>query len=316
MRQRLRLALAFLLSPWPLVAGSAAGCGGGGNRFADEDAASVADARADGRRDGAGPTDGGPDDDASDAFAWPDCSSKPSGVPTQTIPQIWNASYATETQVWMSGVFVTGVTGGGCTAGQACQIFVQDASYADIALAAKHAIKVFVSAATSTYFTGVRAGDKVDVLGYAWRYTLGGQNENLVQVNVKLPGCFKKVGSGAVSPVTNAPLTSLTVSAYENSYGPLLVTVSDVSGRPDPTPNTTFGVWPTGAFPDGGFPQQSVSPSLMPGSVFSGLYTDGGVARFTSITGVFGTFVPPVDGGTPPKYAEIYPRTTGDIVKP
>jgi hypothetical protein len=315
MRHPLRIVLLCAFVPW--VAGGWLLACGDGTRFADLPDAEqpAADARADAKRDVGAIGDGDLGNDASDAYSWPDCNTKPANVAARTIPQIWSANYTTETEVWVSGVFVTGVSAGACTAGQACQFFVQDGTYPDLASAAKHAIKVFVSANTSSYFTGIRAGDRVDVLGYAWRYNLGGQNELLIQVNAKLPGCFKKVGTGNVSAVTNVPLTSLTVAAYENTYGPVLVQVSDVSGRPDPTPTTTFGIWPTGQFPEAGGPQQSLSPTLLPGAAFSGLYTDGGVARFSTVTGVFGVFVPPVDGGSPPKFAEIYPRTPGEIVK-
>lgn len=78
----------------------------------------------------------------------------------------------------MPGVFVTGVTKGGCVAGSACQIFVQQSeSFADLAAGSQQAIKMFISGNTATHFVGVKVGDKVDVDAWAWRYNLNGQNE-------------------------------------------------------------------------------------------------------------------------------------------
>jgi hypothetical protein len=308
--------LCLSASPW-----LASGCGNGNTGFRDDDGDALAprgDAVSEARARGA---DAGADDaKAGDAPAdgpapWPDCNTQPPNVPTKTIPQIWAANYSTETQVWISGAYVTGVSGGACSAGRACQFFVQDAtSYANLSAAAKHGIKVFVSAATASYFTGVRAGDRVDVMGWAWRYDVSGEHELLVQVNAALPGCFKKVGAGVPTPVAVSDMSPLTVAGYEDTYGPVLVQVSNVSGRPDPTPTTTFGIWPTGAFPEGSIPQQSVSPYFLQNGAFTSLYTDGGVMRFTSITGVFGLFVPASDGGAATKYVEIYPRTMSEIV--
>jgi hypothetical protein len=202
-------------------------------------------------------------------------------------------------------------------AGKACQIFLQaDPSYATIADAAKHAIKVFVSSAVSTHFTGVAVGDRVDALGWAWRYNLDGQHELLLQVNAKLPGCLKTTSSGnALTPIPGVLLSDLTLDRYENTHGPLFVKVSGVSGKPDPSTTTTFGLWTTtdGGFfdagADAGADIVSLSPYFLPGGAFTGL-TAGATTRFASITGVFGLFVP--TGG--PKYLELYPRTAADIV--
>lgn len=244
-----------------------------------------------------------------DGFMWPDCNSMPASAKVSTVPQIWTDNPSKPIETWVSGVYVTAVSGAACAAGTACSLFVQqDTSYPNLAAGAKHGIKVFVSAATSMYFTGIAASDKVDLLGWAWRYNLGGENELVLQVNQQLPGCFKKTGSGTATPVL-AQLTDFSVNAYEQTLGPLLVEVDGVTGTPQ-NPNETFGIYKTGQFNDAGIASvTSLSPFYLAGSVFTTL-TKGQKTNFTRVIGVFGLFVPP-PGTT--KYLEIYPRTSADI---
>ena len=243
-----------------------------------------------------------------DTFNWPDCNTMPASAKVSTLPQIWADDPNKPIETWVSGVYVTAVSNGACMGGTACSIFVQqDLSYASFGAASKHGLKIFVSAATSMYFTGIAVGDKVDLLGWAWRYNLDNENELLLQVNQQLPGCFKKTGSGMATP-TKALLTDFTVNAYEQTAGPVLVEVDGVTGTPQ-NPNETFGIYKTGQFSDAG-PSSvtSLSPFYLPGGVFTTL-TKGMKTNFTRVSGVFGLFVPPTD-----KYLEIYPRTSADIV--
>src|SRR5437868_5602513 len=77
---------------------------------------------------------------------WPTCDAQPAGVPAKTIHEIWQDDPSQPTPVWVSGVFVTGVSQGGCQAGSACQIFVQqDEQYADLAAGSQRALKIFAS---------------------------------------------------------------------------------------------------------------------------------------------------------------------------
>lgn len=253
----------------------------------------------------------------ADVFVWPTCDVKPASAAAKTIPAIWQAAPTTETEVWIEGAYVTAVSLGSCTAGKACQIFLQaDPSYASLASAAKHGIKLFVSSTVAQHFTTVAVGDRVDVLGWAWRYDLDGQNELLVQVNAKLPGCAKTKSKGnTLTPLAGVALSDLTLDKYENTHGPLFVKVANVSGKPDIFLTSTFGLWPTtdgGSFDagsDAGTDIVSLSPYFLPGGTFNGL-TSGMITKFSSVTGVFGLFVP--SGG--PKYLEIYPRSDDDIV--
>jgi hypothetical protein len=234
-------------------------------------------------------------------------------VPEKTILQIWADNYSVETQVWVPGVYVTAVSGGACVAGQSCQIFVQQAeSYPNLVSGAKNGIKLRISGPTAQYFTGIAVGDRIDVLGWAWRYDLGGSNEMVVQVNSVLPGCAFEVGTGAPVPI-NVQLADLTVTAYEQTVGPLLVRLSTVTGKPA-LPTEIFGLWATGVGIGDGGPESLVnaSPFFLSGGAFSGL-TSGQNVNFNSVSGVFAVFVPAVDGGTAPKYKVIYPRTMADM---
>ena len=257
-------------------------------------------------------------DAAADAAAWPTCDAKPASASAKTIPEIWQADPPAPVETWVSGAYVTAISGSSCSANKACQIFLQsDLSYASLAAAAKHGIKLFVSAATAAHFTSVRVGDRVDVLGWAWRYNLDVQHELLLQVSVTTPGCAKTTSSNnALVPLAGVTLADLTLATYENTHGPLFVHVASVLGKPDPSPTATFGLFhPTDAgFPDagadgGGVDIVSLSPFFLPGSTFTGLTPV--LTTFASLTGVFGTFVPK----TGPKYLEIYPRLAGDVVK-
>ena len=189
---------------------------------------------------------------------------------------------------------------------------MQDAeSYTNLAAASKHAIKIFVSSNTSQYFSGVAVGDKIDVLGWAWRYNLDGYNELLVQVNLALPGCFKKVGTGNPTPTT-ATLDDFTPQAYENTMGPVFVKVDAVSGTVQ-APTEIFALRKTGVFSDAGISTlTNLSPFNLKGAAFTGL--PSGATNFTSVTGVFSLYLlSPDAGGT--KYEVLYPRTMADVVK-
>jgi len=252
-----------------------------------------------------------PDDSGA---PWPDCNTMPASAKVKTIPDVWTDNPAKQTETWISGVYVTAISKGACAANEACSFFVQqDLTYANVQAAAHKSIKVFASAATASHFVGLAVGDKVDLLGWAWRYNLDGQNELLLQVNAALPGCFKKVGTGTATPVI-AQLSDFTVNAYEQTLGPVLVEVDGVTGTPQ-NPDETFGLGKTGQFSDAGIQDvTSLSPFYLQGGVFTGL-TKGQKTNFTRVSGVFGLFVPPGDGGAATKYEEIYPRTMADVVQ-
>lgn len=297
----------FAIASTMVSAALFAGCGDGGTTT-DPDG---------GRTDGSTRRDGATLDAPMgfDGAAWPDCSA-PTPSPTAmqtTIADIWAQNYSKPTEVYLSGGLVTGVSAGGCSAGFPCQIFIQDAeSYANLGAAAKHAIKIFASANTAQYFSGVVPGDKIDVLGWAWRYNLDGYNELLVQVNLALPGCFKKVGTGTPTPTT-ATLDDFTPAAYETTHGPVFVKVDAVSGTPQ-QPTEIFALRKTGVFSDAGLSTlTNLSPFFLKGTAFTGL-TPSQSTNFTSVTGVFSLYVlAPDAGGT--KYEVIYPRTMADVVK-
>ncbi len=272
--------------------------------------------------------DSGSDTGSSDAGAWPTCDTQPAMAAAHSIAQVWTANPTTPAETWLSGVYVTAISGGGCVANKACQIFVQsDPSYATLGAAAHNAIKIFISTSTSHYFTSIQVGDKVDALGYAWRYNLTGQNELLVEVNTLFPGCAKKTGTGALAPIPGVKLSDLTLGAYEDTLGPVFVTLAGVSGKYLPPATQTFALFPPnvdagagdagagdgGAGVDAGTTSLvSLSPYFLSGGAFSGL-PSGTITHFTSITGVFGLFIP--SPGAPPKYLELYPRTMGDVVQ-
>jgi hypothetical protein len=296
--------------------------------------ASRRDARAGGDYSGddaSAPTDAYeplPDSPVEDAAGpWPVCNGTiPGNAAASTIPQIWSANYTTPQNVYVAGVWVTSITGSACKAYAACSLFIQqDLSYADLPTGAQHAIRVMVSAAAAQFFATIAAGDKIDVMGYAYRATTGGQNELLIDINATTRGCVNKVGGladGDTLAATPALLTDLTVDGYETTVGPLLVEVDGVSGTVSSTPTKTFKLTQApqdagatdGGGADAGAPNTvSVSPYDLPNNAFTGL--SAGYTTFTSITGVFGMYVPYTsDGGVPMTYVEIYPRSMADLV--
>lgn len=227
----------------------------------------------------------------------------------KTIHEIWQDDPTAPTEVWVPGVYVTAVSNGGCQAGVACQIFVQSAEgFADLAAGSQQAIKLFISANTASHFAGIKPGDRVDVDAFAWRYEVSLQNELLLQVALTLKGCAKVVGTGSPAPVP-VQLTDLTLSAYEDTVGPLLVRVNGVSGKPQ-TPAEIFGLWATGTFSDAGVDSiVSLSPYFLSGGAFNGLQA-GKIHDFTSVTGVFGLFAPTSDPTS--KYKVLYPRADAE----
>jgi hypothetical protein len=264
------------------------------------------------------PADSGPGEAGDAPPPWPSCDAQPTGTTAKTIAQIWTDDPAMPAFDWLSGSIVTAVSQGACSAGKACQIFLQEGTGADLAAVSHHAIKLFVSAKAADRFTGIAPGDKVDVAGYAVRYTLDGQNELLVEVNDLLRGCIKKTGTGSIAavPATLSDLSS--TSAYESTIGPVLVTLTNVSGKPS-TPSAIFGLYPTiGPFDagaDGGTSGiVSLSPYFLSGGAFTGL-TSGTKNDFTSITGVYGMFYPGSgDAGPATKYLVVYPRVMSEVV--
>ncbi len=265
-----------------------------------------------------------PASDAADAAAadadapadWPSCDGKPAGATAATVPELWTANPTTPRSSWVSGVVVTAVSTGGCATHKACQIFVQEESTeTTLAGVARKAIKVFVSAKAAARFTGIVPGDKVDLAGHAFRYTLAGQNELLLQVNDLTRGCIKKTGTGTITPVP-ATLPELgSVAAYETTFGPVLVQLKDVSGNTDSALTNTFGMFPTtGGFEAGAYEVVSLSPYCLPASTFTGITTKTRY-NFATVTGVFGMFAPPpaADGGVASKYLQVYPRSMADL---
>jgi len=308
---------AFLVGVLGALAGAACGSESRAS-FVDE----TPGPDAAGAKDEAAPEDTStpePDTGAdADAGAWPTCDVKPAAASARTIPEIWQADPPAAVETWVAGAYVTAISGSGCSANKACQLFLQsDLSYPSLAAAAKHAIKLFVSAPAASHFTSVRVGDRVDVLGWAWRYNLDVQHELLLQVNAVTRGCAKTTSSNnALVPLSGVTLADLTLDKYENTHGPLLVRVASVRGKPDPSPTATFGLFHAtdaglpDAGGDAGVDIVSLSPFFLPSSSFTGMPSV--LTTFASITGVFGTFVPK----TGPKYLELYPRATVDIVKP
>jgi hypothetical protein len=150
-------------------------------------------------------------------------------------------------------------------------------------------------------------GDKVDV--YAWAERDPTTNELLLEVNLQYQGCAKTVGTGAPVPVV-VTLDDLSISAYEQTLGPLFVEVDGVSGTPQ-TPPEIFALWKTGTFSDAGISTvTNLSPYFLAGGVFTTL-TTGHVHDFNYLRGVFA--VVPI-GSPPVKYEVIYPRVEASDV--
>ncbi len=253
------------------------------------------------------------------APAWPTCDAKPANVPLKTIPEIWADNASVATQVWVPGAYITAISKGACVAGSRCQIFLQaDETYPSFSAGAKHGIRLVVSSTVADKFVGLAVGDKVDVLGHAWRNNQNPpQNELLLDVNKGLPGCAKKVGTGNPQPISGVKLSDLTHDAFENTHGPLLVKVDAVSGKPGPA-NEIFALWNTaGPFVDSGLETVvNASPYFLPDGKFTGLPTDTlTTVKFASISGVFAVYVWSTDAGVGPKYLVLYSRQNTELVK-
>ena len=313
-----------VLGVWCVGSAVAIGCGSGDGDTAPipdagkQDVTAPKDAAPDAPKTDSGSSDGSIKDGSGDGsdgavFVWPDCLTQPVTSQTKSIPQIWADNPVSPKETWISGVYVTAISRGACATNQACQIFLQqDQTYGTLAQGAKHGIKMFISAAASQYFTTLAVGDKVDALGYPSRYTLGGQNELLVEVNSVMPGCAHKTGTGTLTPIPGVFLSDLSVNAYENTVGPLLIKVDALIGTPG-LPGETFGLGTQGfdGGADAGGEIVSLSPFFLPNAAFTGL-VNGQKTKFASVTGVFGLFVPPTDAAVQ-KYLEIYPRTMSDV---
>jgi hypothetical protein len=252
---------------------------------------------------------------------WPTCDTKPAATTATTIAALWATPPAAPTYSWISGAYVTAISGAGCTTSTtaSCQIFLADAtSYADLAAAGKHAIRLLVFPPGSPHFVAPQVGDKVDVAAWGYRNTSGGQNELMLDVSDARRGCIFKTGTGTVAPVT-ATLGQLgTLAAYQDTYGPVLVQLAGVSANTDTTSvsKTTGGLFYPTMFDAGGPTPISVSPFFLSGGTFTG-YTVSTRYDWATLTGVFGIFrpAPAADAGTPPTYLELYPRTMDDLVK-
>ncbi len=249
------------------------------------------------------------------ASSWPDCTTQPAGSPTKIIPDIWADDPSAPEEVWVPGVYVTAVSGGACVDGTACQIFLQqDAGYGSVEEARQHGIKLFASKKTAMHFTGVAVGDKVNVYGHAWRYTVGGQNELLIQVTLASPGCFAHVSSNnTLSPIPLTQLEDVVSEDYETA-GPLFVSVTSnpkSHGKPK-MPAETFGIIDNSLDLEAGTDQLiSLSPTFLTGSAFNGL-SMGTTTHFDTVNGVYGLFVPPNQMPPATKYKEIYVRSDAD----
>jgi hypothetical protein len=240
---------------------------------------------------------------------WPDCLSQPAGSPEKTIPEIWADNPSMLTEAWVPGVFITAISGDGCVAGQACQFFVQqEETYLTLGEATHQSLRVGIAPDASEHFVGLAVGDQVDLYAHAFRDTADGKNELLFLVTGSLPGCANPVGAGDSLPVT-VTLDDLTVEAYEDTIGPVLVRVETVTGNPN-MPAETFALWDTGSMPGGDITTvTSLSPFFLAGGAFVGLTPDD-ITDFTEVVGVFGIFAPPADPLI--KYEEIYARSGAD----
>ncbi|MBK8253434.1 MAG: hypothetical protein IPK82_12305 [Polyangiaceae bacterium] len=243
---------------------------------------------------------------------WPTCQSQPDNVPLATINSIWLENPTMAKEYWVPGVYITGVSGGGCVAGVGCQLFVQQKeTFASIADGSKQALRVNVFPVASEYFVNLNVGDQINLQAYAYRHTQNGQNELFFHVSSALPGCAMKVGSGAPAPVSGLVLADLTVPLYEDVMGPLFIRLDTVSGKTK-LPDQTFALWES--FMPGMQPIEevtSLSPFFLTGSAFTGL-NSAVIYNFTTVDGVFGLFAP--DATPLIKYEEIYIRSMQDVV--
>ena len=245
-------------------------------------------------------------------FPWPDCTSQPTNVPTKAITDLWSENPTTPVQVWMNGIYVTAISSGECVAGTACEIvFQQDLTYPSLQAGAQHAIRAWITTLTSKYFTSLQVGDQVNAMAWAYREDEGGESELILHVDTIEPGCALKIGSGTPTPIAGVTLDDLgSIAAYEQTYGPLLVEVANVTGTPK-QPDQTFGLGDT--FYDGGADDAqivSLSPFYMAGAVFVGF--DAGVkTKFSYVSGVYDEYFNPDASAV--KYLEIGTRTMSDV---
>jgi hypothetical protein len=219
-----------------------------------------------------------------------------------TIHDIWVQNPSTPTEYWLPGVFVTAMSRGACPGGGVCEIFVQQAeTFASLADGSQQAIRIVVSPDEKMYFAGLHVGDQIDVDGFAFRDVA--PNELHLQASALLPGCAKTVGSGNPTPV-QANQGDLTPSAYLNSVGPLLVSVTNVTGRVVSVTHP-FPIWfgsqsnnPGDAF---------VDPRCLPEATFVGLTEPQDLDLFF-VTAVFG-----ITADSLPRPA-LLPRTMGQLL--
>jgi len=241
---------------------------------------------------------------------WPSCVERPGEAVATTLPQIWYDDPSEPAAVWLEGVYVSAISGGGCAVSTTCHLFVQQhPSYAALHEATWQSLRLEVSDSVAHYFEDINVGDQIDVAAHAWRRTDGGRNELQLQISSELPGCAEVVGRAELAPVA-ATLDDLTIEAYEESLGPVLVRVAAVAGAPD-APDETFALWPQGAFDDEGAQVTSLSPYFLPSHEFVGLES-GKAYHFWSVTGVFGIYSPASNPSA--KYEELYLRSMADLL--
>jgi len=241
---------------------------------------------------------------------WPSCAARPAGAVATTVPQIWYDDPVEPTAVWLEGVYVSAISGGRCQLNSRCHVFVQQhPSYDALHDAAWQSLRLEVSDSIAHYFEGIAVGDQLNLAAHGGRRTDGGRNELQLQVSTELPGCAAVVGRAELLPV-EASLDQLTIEAYEESLGPVLIRVATVAGKPDAL-DETFALWSQGGFDDEGADVTSLSPYFLPNHEFVGL-APGKAFSFWSITGVFAVYSPDAAAGV--KYEEIYLRTMGDAL--
>jgi hypothetical protein len=305
--------LAFLL-PLACSSGGDSGAGGGAAGSLGGGAGSSGVGGATGGGAGEGGTAGaGGDAGASGAAgaggAPPSCDAPPPGDAHKTIAQIWAENPTQPSLTWVSGVYITGISGSACDASTACQLFVQsEESFASFAEGAQQALRLLVFPPSVSDFTSLVVGDRIDLYASVWRHTAGGQNELMFEVSSTHPGCVKKVGTGSPTGIPGVTLEQLTHAAYETTHGPLLVTLDAISGKPK-QPTELFALWKSFQIGDGGIEEVvSLSPYFLPNHAFTGLIPEV-IHNFISVQAVFGLFVP--QSGTP-KYKVLYIRSMAD----
>ncbi len=240
---------------------------------------------------------------------WPSCEQRPSGQRDSRIADVWAADPTEPAPVWLPGVYVSGMSGGGCAVGKECLLFVQQqASYQDLDAAVGQSLRLAVSADVSGLFTQISVGDRVDLFASAWRSSSHG--ELRLAIDIERPGCANVRGTGEVVPV-EVELSDLSIYAYEQLLGPLLVELRDVVGVPK-APYKTFSLKehdedeePVQDFSE----VTNVSPYFLSNGKFVGLDT-GQPVSFESVTGVFALYTP--QGGAR-KYEHIYVRGMDDL---